>query len=105
MRVRNKFFQTEDQVEVQVSHGELHVLYLTAVCLVGAFSLMKYLGQNPNAFYIYIGATVYVAALVGDTRQHGVEAAYLRVKASEVKAYLVSEGLLRVAPRASEADG
>jgi hypothetical protein len=92
-KIRNHFFTGQDQVEIQVSHGELHVLYLTAISGLAVYFLMQNLGQSPSPFYLIISAIVYVAALVADTRQHAIEAASMRTKVEDIRSFLYAEGL------------
>jgi hypothetical protein len=93
-KARYQFFQGQDQIEVQVSHGELHVLYLTGIWTATAFFFMQSKGLNPSSLYLYLCAAVSIAALIGDTRQHAAEAAYFKARIVEVKAFLKQEGLL-----------
>lgn len=94
-KVRGVVYKGQENIDIQVSHGELHVLYLTAVSLVVASMLLRYLGNEPSPFYIAVASIVYLAALVVDTKQHAIEAACFIEKSDEVKNYLKQEGLIK----------
>ena len=96
--LKASFYDPETCRRVQVAHGELHVLYLTAV---ESFVAAIYLAANGCDYTLWGWGTavVYVAALIADTKQHVIEAAMLRAKPeSEVKDFLSKGGYLRAQP-------
>jgi hypothetical protein len=93
-KVRDKFFTGRYQIEIQLSHGELHVLYITAVITLGSYIILNSHGLSPTPIYMYASASCFIAALIGDTHQHAVEAALVKAKQSEVKEFLQQEGLM-----------
>jgi hypothetical protein len=94
--VRERFLTKEDRADLQVEHGELHVLYLTFVITFLYFLYLEFnLDQAHANIYFLISVVSYIAALVGDTRQHSKECAFLENNKSELDEFLLKHGLLR----------
>ena len=91
-RVRIRLYEGHDSTEVQIAHGEIHVLYITSVILAVAYASATYLGKSPSELYIYIAAASLAASLISDTRQHSTEAKRFRRRIPDIRRYLVEEG-------------
>ena len=99
MRVRDEFFTKKHQIEIQVAHGELHVLYITATVSLCAFFILKSRGLLPSVIYLIVSGLFFVFALMGDTRQHTTEAVYIRKKEAKIKEFLQEEGFISLLPK------
>jgi hypothetical protein len=102
--VRERFLTKEDKADLQVEHGELHVLYLTFVITFLYFLYLEFtLNQGHARIYLLISIVSYIAALVGDTRQHSKECAFLEQNKIEMDEFLSKHGFLRsaVVPKGS----
>jgi hypothetical protein len=94
--VRDRFLTKEDKADLQVEHGELHVLYLTFVITLLYFLYLEFtLDQAHAKIYLLVSIVSYIAALVGDTRQHSKECAFLEQNKPEMDAFLLRHGFLR----------
>lgn len=94
--VRDRFFSHSEKALLEVEHGELHVLYLTAVLSVVAYVLLwLHTGQTPSLLYILLAVVSYVAGLIADLRQHAKECLYLKFKQPELIEFLRKAGLVQ----------
>ena len=91
-RVRIRLYDGHDGTEVQVAHGEIHVLYITSVVLVVAYVASAYTGKNASDIYLYIAAASLIASLISDTRQHAIEAKRFRTRVDYIRTCLAEEG-------------
>jgi len=62
---------------IQLAHGEIHVLYLTAVETVAA-AIYVYLHDGHAGYWIAFAAAFYLAALIADVHQHSLECGMLK---------------------------
>ncbi len=77
--IREVFLDEETKRRLDLAHGELHVLNLTAVgCL--AVGLLRLFGSGRAASlpWIVAGIVTYAGALVGEIRQHSLETRMLK---------------------------
>jgi len=77
--VKAAFFPQSDRRRIQLLHGELHVLYLTAVETAAAaiYLLTKDRSSNVKAWFAF-SAVCYIAGLLGDLHQHTLECYMLK---------------------------
>jgi hypothetical protein len=75
--IKRAFLNKEEGADIGVAHGELHVLYIT------------------SSLYLFISLVVYVAALIGDIRQHKSETFILKANKSKVVELLKRAGYIK----------
>jgi hypothetical protein len=93
--IKSNFYDVEERRRIQLAHGELHVLYLTAVELSITAMYLKFILGNSNVQFIIMAVIAYLGAFIGDTRQHSLEAYKLRAYGQEkVKAFLSEIGYI-----------
>ncbi|HEX9670795.1 MAG TPA: hypothetical protein VGC93_15085 [Thermoanaerobaculia bacterium] len=98
------FFEGKARRRIQLAHGELHVLYLTAVEAAAAASYLAG-HKRPYTHWLWSAAIVFGAAIVADTRQHMIEASMLRAHDPEEVQQFLSNGGYRHPPQAPPANG
>jgi len=93
--IKSNFYDVDERRRIQLAHGELHVLYLTAVELSITAIYLKFVLGNGNVQFAVMALIAYLGALVGDTRQHSLEAYKLKTYGQEkVKAFLSEIGYI-----------
>lgn len=99
--IRNEFFGKEIRIILEVDHGELHVLYLTALITFTAyFVIWITTGAIPSNAYLVISALSSIAALIADTRQHTRECHLMKREQESIEKYLKEHHFLRARRRA-----
>jgi len=94
--IKASCYEIETCRRMQVSHGELHVLYLTAVETGIAAGYLWIAGRDYTPWLLTAGIA-YIAALIADTRQHFLEAAMLRAQPeAKIRKFLTDGGFLSV---------
>lgn len=100
--IKANFYPSGPRTQIQLTHGELHVLYVTATTLLG-FS--AYAGQSSPRFVsmLFVGLATLAAAILSDTIQQSIEThALSSVDRSQLLSFLRQKGLIpstgRVAP-------
>lgn len=100
--IKASFYDIKTCRRIQVAHGELHVLYLTAVETLFAAGYLAAKGGDYTPWF-WVTGIVYLAALIADTRQHFIEASMLRAQdETEVKNFLTKGGYLGVSRSISQ---
>lgn len=93
--IKSSFFNIEDRKRIQLAHGELHVLYLTAVEFTVVAIYLRFFLGNTNPNIVILAIIAYIGALIGDIRQHSLEAYKLNSYGQEkVKEFLSSQGFI-----------
>jgi hypothetical protein len=93
MFLRDNLADRRYKVTLELEHGEIHVLYLTACICLGTYILLDRIRtQPPTEWYLYIAAAAYLAATLADIRQHARECAWLRNRKNEVIGLLRENG-------------
>lgn len=93
--IKSDFYDVEERKRIQLAHGELHVLYLTAVELSVTALYLRFALGNSNLQFIVMALIAYLGALIGDTRQHSLEAHKLKTYGQEkVKNFLLEIGYI-----------
>lgn len=93
--IREVLFDTETQRRLDLAHGEIHVLYLTAIeCWLAALYL-RFEAQPVAGAWIITALLAFLAALFSDTRQHSLEVQLLRnFGAERLRTFLEESGYL-----------
>lgn len=88
-------FHSDDvRRRIQLQHGELHVLYLTAVEGFAAAAYLFFQGRDFQ-IWLVVGTVFFLGALLGDLRQHMLECTMIKAKGEqEVKKFLKDVGCL-----------
>lgn len=95
--LKASFYPEPLRRRIQLAHGELHVLYLTAVECSAAALYLQMSGRQAQIWWV-VAASVYFAALVGDLRQHTLECHMLKSRRQpEVNKFLTDGGYARTA--------
>ncbi len=95
--IREVFFDKHARRRLDLAHGEIHVLYLTAI---GCFAVTLYLlfdhaGGLTNNAWPSVGALSYLGALWADIQQHSVETQMLKVlDEAKLRSFLEGGGYL-----------
>ena len=90
--IKAAYYQDRERRRIQLAHGELHVLYLTAV-EAGAAALYLFARARPTEVWATTAIVFYVAALIADLRQHTLECYMLKTRAeTELRKFLNDAG-------------
>lgn len=102
--IKASFYEAEARRRIHLEHGELHILYLTAVEFA-AFSLYLWIGdlwptQRSQGLFFSVTAIVsYLGALLADTRQHSRETQMLKACGEpRIRDFLSAGGYISVSP-------
>jgi hypothetical protein len=92
--IREIYLQEMTRTRLDLAHGELHVLYITACgCLVVVLCGLLSPGRDVGLVWIIGGIVSYLAALVGDIHQHSLETQMLkRIDRAELLEFLFKAG-------------
>jgi uncharacterized membrane protein len=93
--IKRAFLNKEEGADIGVAHGELHVLYITSLILFMTYWILEYFSKQPSSLYLFISLVVYVAALIGDIRQHKSETFILKANKSKVVELLKRAGYIK----------
>src|SRR5436309_568231 len=95
--VRETFFDTNTKRRIDLAHGELHVLYITAVGSVAAYLYLRL--STPGRIslaWLVISIVSYLGALVGDIKEHSFETHVLKmIERTRLEKFLLDGGYLR----------
>lgn len=86
--IRRRFFSRELLSKLDLAHAEIHVIYVTAIQLIGNFFYLGiYKANDANKFYwIVIGLTFLIVGIIADIWQHSNECSLLkRIKNNKVE--------------------
>lgn len=90
--IKASFYSEDECRRIQLSHGELHVLYLTAMETAGAAIYLSMQGKSIAPWSI-AAIVFYLGALLGDIKQHSMESIMLRARGEEfLRKYLTRAG-------------
>ena len=97
--IKNEFYPGVTGPRIQLAHGELNVLYLTAIVLF-AFGVRGLLVADAAWPFLAVGLAFLICAFTADTIQQSLETQMIRSsdRASLVK-YLTERGLLSCPPK------
>ena len=93
--IKDELFTGQERSNIQISHGELHVIYLTAVITTTAYVLLRYSSGSASSLYLVVAGTCFFAGLLADTRQHSREAFRLRAMKNDAITFLKEHGFIR----------
>lgn len=92
--IKDEFFKKRERTEMQFSHGEIHVVYLTSVITMVAYFVVNYTKGQASKLYIFISVVSLIAAIISDTRQHSKEAYRIRAEKNAVIKFLSDRGYI-----------
>ncbi|MEM1308782.1 MAG: hypothetical protein AAGF98_04645 [Cyanobacteria bacterium P01_H01_bin.153] len=92
--LKGVLFEGRDASEIQVSHGELHVLYLSSLITLAAFWGIQFFKGNASSLYVVISIVSFISALIADTLQHSREALVFKANQAEVVSLLKERGFI-----------
>jgi|WetSurMetagenome_2_1015567.scaffolds.fasta_scaffold16208_2 hypothetical protein len=96
--IRDAFFNDETRARLDLVHGEIHALYITAVdsFLISGLSFLKPM-YIPNWTWIFVGIFTLIGGLIADTHQHTIETRMIKaIDPSKLKEFLRQDGHLIV---------
>lgn len=95
--IKNELFEENTLRKIQLSHGELHVLYLTFIESSIMIILIKWFNFSmisPFPF-IFISCVSFIGAIISDIRQYSYEAHIIKnIGAEKIKEYLSKNGFI-----------
>lgn len=94
-KIKESFFTQQERSGIQIAHGELHVVYLTSVITFSTYFIIKCTTGTPSNIYLLIAIISFLAALIGDTRQHSHEAFLIKIKIEDIKEFLSEHGYIK----------
>lgn len=68
--IKNEFEENPSKSTIHLSHGEIHVLYITSSFLIFAAIYSYWLGYENANTWLNFGIASLIGALVSDTKQH-----------------------------------
>lgn len=93
--IKDTFFIKEEKTRLQVDHGELHILYLTATISFFTYIVLNnIINIQTQNYYLWLALITITAAFIGDTRQHSREASMIRTQEIEIKKFLNEKGFI-----------
>jgi hypothetical protein len=96
--IRSAFLDETTRRQLDLAHGELHVLFLTAI-VSGVTAGIKSLSQRPvwSRAWVAVAVFCFIAGVVADIRQHSLETSLLRLQGeSNVKHFLARGGFIEL---------
>lgn len=86
--LKENFFVDDLHKELQISHGEIGVLYITSVIMFFSYFIILYINGFASFAYLYLSIGMFVPGLISDTIQHSKEAHLLKVYEENVIEFL-----------------
>lgn len=92
--IKDEYFQDFEKIEIQISHGELHVVYLTSLITFLTYIILEYFRGNASSIYLYLSIISLLAGIISDSRQHSKESSRIRAHKRNIIVFLKEKGFI-----------